>query len=112
MNSILTIKDKKDFKIASFSDVNRFNALVSQAVKEEINSYLVVSGTKLIFDLSGIRFIDSSAFGALISNLKTAKQNNTSFSLCNLAPEIKDIITVMQLDTIFTIGESIEDCMK
>ena len=112
MNSILNIKEIKEVKVASFDGINRFNAVVSQTVKEQINHYLSESGTKLIFDLEGIRFIDSSAFGALISNLKTAKQCNSTFKLCNLAPEVKDIIYVMQLDTVFTISDTLDECIK
>ena len=111
MNSILIIKEIKGVKVASFDGINRFNAVVSQTVKEQINHYLSESGTKLIFNLEGIRFIDSSAFGALISNLKMAKQSNSVFKLCNLAPELKDIIFVMQLDTVFSICDSIDECV-
>jgi len=112
MDLLLNITNKNGVTIASFDGINRFNAVVSQTVKEQINALLSVAHSKVIFDLTGIRFIDSSAFGALISNLKTAKLHNTSFSLCNLSPEIKEIITVMQLDTIFTIGETIEESIK
>jgi len=112
MNSILVVKEVKGVKVASFDGINRFNAIVSQTVKEQINHYLSESGTKLVFDLEGIRFIDSSAFGALISNLKTAKQSKSTFILCNLAPELKEIIYVMQLDTVFTIVDTLEESLK
>lgn len=108
MNSIIKITEKSGVKVATFDGINRFNAIVSQSVKEQINQYLSQSGTKIVFDLDGIRFIDSSAFGALISNLRTAKQNNSHFKLCNLSPELKEIITVMQLDTVFSIYDSID----
>ena len=109
MDSILNITEKKGVKIASFNGINRFNVVVSQPVKEQINAFLIIPDSKFIFDLEGVRYIDSSAFGALISNLKTAKQSNSTFILCNLAPEVKEIITIMQLHTVFTICSSIEE---
>jgi anti-sigma B factor antagonist len=112
MNSILIVKEIKGVTVASFDGVNRFNAVVSQTVKEQINHYLSESGAKVVFDLEGIRFIDSSAFGALISNLRTAKQTNSTFILCNLASEVKEIIYVMQLDTVFTICETVDESIS
>lgn len=112
MSAVLNVTEIKGVKIVSFDGINRFNAIVSQSVKEQINLLLSEPGAKVIFNLVGVRFIDSSAFGALISNLKTAKLNGTIFKLCNITQEIKEIIVVMQLDTVFSIYESLDACME
>ena len=73
MSAVLNVTEIKGVKIVSFDGINRFNAIVSQSVKEQINLLLSEPGAKVIFNLVGVRFIDSSAFGALISNFKNSK---------------------------------------
>ena len=51
MDSILNITEKKGVKIASFNGINRFNVVVSQSVKEQINAFLIIPDSKFIFDL-------------------------------------------------------------
>ncbi len=111
MNSILVIKEKNGVKIASFDGINRFNSVVSQTVKEQLNQYLLEPGSKVIFDFEGVKFIDSSAFGALISILRTSKEHSSIFRLCNLSGELKDLIFVMQLDSVFSIYDSLDECL-
>jgi len=108
---MLEVADFDGIFIARLKDISRFNSIISQSVKDELNKIMSERGTKLIFDLEGIKFIDSSAFGTLISILKTSKINNGIFKICNVTPDVQELISVMQLDTVFEICTSVDNCI-
>ena len=110
---MLKITKHKNILIASFdNEINRFNILISDDVKKELNKHLIIKGTKLILNLQGIDFIDSSAFGALVSAYKTSKLNNSFFKICNVSNETMELIQITKLDKVFDIFDNIDDCIK
>lgn len=109
---MLHIKIENAITIVNFQAVNRFNYIISQNVKDEVNQIMRKRDTKLIFDFTNIDFIDSSAIGSLISILKTSKENNNSFALTNVNKEVQDLLEIMQLNTIFTVYPTMEEALS
>lgn len=109
---MLEVVEKNGIFVAKLRDISRFNSVISQSVKDELNSIMSNPNTKLVFNLEGIKFIDSSAFGTLISILKTSKQYNGQFKICNVSPDVQELIEVMQLDTVFEICGTEEECLS
>jgi anti-sigma B factor antagonist len=58
---------------------------------------------RLILDMSQVEFINSSGLGALVSLLKDVRMNNGRLKLVNLAPFVKEIFEITQLNNIFDI---------
>ena len=110
---MLKITKHKDILIASFDNgINRFNILISEDVKKELNKHLIIKGTKLILNLQGVDFIDSSAFGALVSAYKTSKLSNSFFKICNVSSETMELVRITKLDKVFDIFDNLDDCIK
>lgn len=109
---MLEVTQHKDISIARFENVNRFNSNISLQVKEELMPLVESENSKLVINLEDIIFIDSSAFGVLISLLRQSKNVNSHIKLCNLSKEVEDEIKVMQLDTVFDIRRTVEDCLS
>jgi anti-anti-sigma factor len=59
-------------------------------------------GIEVIFNLEGIRFIDSSGFGVLLEIAEKAGSNGNTFKLCNVTDEVKELIILLELEGIFT----------
>jgi len=70
--------------VVRFDNTDRFNALITEPVKEEIKSFFNTTGTKLILNLEGIRYIDSSGFGVFLSIMKTAANSRVSQDVLHL----------------------------
>jgi anti-sigma B factor antagonist len=98
--------------IVRFDNIDRFNALITEPVKEDMKSLFNKPDTKLILNLEGIRFIDSSGFGVFLSILKTANNNHGQFKLCNIEPEVMELFRLLQLHNVFEIHNNLEDCVK
>ena len=98
--------------IVRFDNIDRFNALITEPVKEDLKSLFNKPETKLILNLEGIRFIDSSGFGVFLSILKTANNNHGQFKLCNIEPEVMELFRLLQLHNVFEIHNNLDDCIK
>ncbi|MFQ3578849.1 MAG: STAS domain-containing protein [Bacteroidales bacterium] len=109
---MLHLKEEKGIIIAYFEGIERFNAHISQTVKDKLNLLFENKGTKVVLDLSGIHFIDSSAFGTLISVLKTAKLNNGVFKICCANEEVTELFNIMQLNVVFDLYKTLDACLK
>jgi anti-sigma B factor antagonist len=109
---MLKIQNINDVIVVSFRDVKRFNALISDSVKEEVKALYKTSDTKLILDLTGIDFIDSTGFGAFLSIMKTANNTFGFFKLCNLNEEIMELFKLLQLHNVFEIYKNLDDALR
>lgn len=98
--------------VASFQDLNRFNALVTEPVKEQLNNLFNKPGTKLVLNLQGINFIDSSGFGVFLSVFKTANIHYGHFKICNVEKDVMELIKLLQLHNVFEIYSDLDDCIK
>lgn len=98
--------------VASFENINRFNALITEPVKEQLNNLFNKPDTKLILNLEGISFIDSSGFGVFLSVMKTANINLGHFKICNISREVMELFKLLQLHNVFEIYSNLDDCLK
>ena len=101
-----------DIIVVRFDNVNRFNALIAEPVKEQLKDYFNKPKTKLILNLESIDFIDSTGFGVFLSIMKTANNNYGFFKICNINPEVMELFKLLQLHNVFEIYNTLEDCIK
>lgn len=88
------------------------NALISEKVKDEINSMIEGGSSRLIIDLSNVRYIDSSGFGSLLFISRTAKNNYGTVKFCSISPEVMKVLELLHLDTVFSICPDREKCIE
>ena len=98
--------------VVSFNNITRLNALVAEPVKEEIKSLFNKPNTKMILNLEGVQFIDSSGFGVFLSVMKVANNNYGAFKICNVGNEVMELFKLLQLHNVFEIYPTVEDCLK
>lgn len=108
---MLKHESKSGIEILTFDNVSKLNILIAQSLKEEVAQYLTKSNTKLILDLKGIEYIDSSGFGALLSILRNAKNNNSQFKICNISSDVMELVKLLQLHNVFDICDSVDKCI-
>ena len=99
-------------EILNFNAVSNLNILIAQSLKEEVAQYLTKANTKLVLDLAGIEYVDSSGFGALLSILRNAKNNDSQFKICNISPDVMELVKLLQLHNVFDICENVDRCIE
>ena len=109
---MLKTENINDVIVVKFDNVNRFNALIAEPVKEQLKGYFNKPNTRLILNLEGINFIDSTGFGVFLSIMKTANNNYGYFKICSIAPEVMELFKLLQLHNVFEIYSTLDDCIK
>ncbi len=109
---MLTTQNQNGVLVVKFNDTNRFNALISEPVKEELKSFFSNPNTKLVLNLEGIEFIDSTGFGVFLSVMKTANNNYGYFKIANISNEVMELFKLLQLHNVFEIYSSVDESVK
>jgi len=109
---MLKIEKVDNIVIAKFEDVKKFNALITEKVKEELVQLFEKPNTRLILNLDGVNYVDSSGFGVFLSVMKMANNNYGFFKICNISAEVMELFKLLQLHNIFDIYEDLNDCIK
>jgi anti-sigma B factor antagonist len=98
--------------VVKFNNIDRFNALIVEPVKEQLKALFNKPDTRLVLNLEGIRFIDSSGFGVFLSIMKTANNNHGQFKICNLGKEVTELFKLLQLHNVFELYDTQEKCIE
>jgi anti-sigma B factor antagonist len=87
------------------------NASTATAFQEElIASVSSEHNSALLVDMSQVESLDSAGLMALVSALTLAQQMEKPFSLCSVAPSIRIIFELTQLDRVFEIFDHCSGC--
>jgi len=73
---------------------------------------LLEANTKLIFDLSRVRFVDSSGLGAFISCLRKLNAKGGDLKLCRLSKQVRTIFELVRLHRVFDICGTREEAAR
>lgn len=109
---MINLEKINDVLIVSMETENKLNVALAQKFKVEVAKIIDQPEMKIIINLGGVVYIDSTGFGALLSILRVAKSNNAKLKLCNISPEVMELVKLLQLQTVFDIRNSVDDCLK
>lgn len=108
---MIIIEKKNKIDIISFS-VSNINALITDEIRETLNKIFDNSNTKMIIDLKGVEYIDSSGFGCFLSVMKTARSNYGYLKFANPEPGVMELFQTLHLHTIFQIYDDMDICLR
>jgi anti-sigma B factor antagonist len=100
---LLSLKKLDNKTVVSLRHSDRLNILNSELVEGELLELLYNGEKTILFDISSMKFIDSSGFHALLSVHIDAKLKDVKFIIINTNEEIYDLFKLVDLDNIFDI---------
>ena len=108
----ITVKNVEDCCIATLLDNRIVDDMNIYELGQELFALVEQSGyKKIVLNFANVGFLSSAALGKLIMLYKKVAVRNGSLKLCCIAPDIRELFTMMNLDRIFTIygteGEAI-----
>lgn len=90
-------KEGNRYRVELFQ-VNRLNTLFSELVQKQLRELVDEPGVAVIFNLEGIKFIDTAGFQVLLDAADRAKKNRNEFKLCNVSEEVRELIILLELE--------------
>ena len=79
--------------------------------KTVLNEMLDAGTNKLIIDMKGVDYVDSSGFGALLGATKRVRPNGGKIILTGCSESVLRIMKITQLDTIFEIYKDYQQAL-
>jgi anti-sigma B factor antagonist len=73
---------------------------------------LIAPGTKLIFDLSRLKFVDSSGLGALLSCLRQLNSSGGALKLCAMVKPVRALFELVRMHRVFEIFNTQEEAIR
>jgi anti-sigma B factor antagonist len=70
------------------------------------------AGAKVVFDLSGLRFIDSSGLGALLSCLRQLNGVGGDLKLCGTSKPVRALFELVRMHRVFELCNTVDDAVR
>ena len=101
--------DKHEKYVSVKLNESKLNSLITPQLKSELIMINAEGQRNLIFDLSQVKFADSSGLSSLLVGHRLCKNAGGSFILASLNDAVARLITISQLDNVLTIVKTVEE---
>jgi len=75
------------------------------ALRDAVRDLISAGKKKIILNLAGVDYIDSSGVGELVSAYTTVRNSGGELKLLNLTQKVQDVLHVTKLYTVFDIKD-------
>ncbi len=82
------------------------------ALRDKINSLMQQDRKKILLNLGGVPYIDSSGLGEVVRSYTTVSRQSGQLKLVNLTKRITDLLSITKLLTVFETFEDEADAIK
>jgi len=89
----------------------RLNMVAAPRLKQLVDAVAADGQARIVVDLSGVVFIDSSGLGALIGGLKTARQAAGDLRIAGATEQVLGVLGLTNLDRILRPYPTVEDAV-
>ncbi|GAB3604745.1 STAS domain-containing protein [Conyzicola nivalis] len=90
----------------------RLNMVSAPLLREAVTDAISKGRPRVVVDLSGVDFMDSSGLGALVGCLKTARQAGGDLRIAAPSEQVTMVLQLSNLDRILTSYVSPEDAYR
>ena len=90
----------------------RLDAASAKELKGRVNSLAQENRVKLIIDMAGVDFIDSSGLGSLVSSLRKVNEKQGDIKVVALQKQVRSVFELTRLHCIFGIFDDVEAAVR
>ena len=83
----------------------------STALRSSIRNLVAAGNQKILLNLAGVKYIDSSGIGELIANYTTVGRSGGQLKLLNLTDKVQDLLVITKLLTVFDVYDNEADAL-
>jgi len=89
-------------------NAERIDAAIAIQFKEDMRSETENGASRVILDLSEVKFIDSSGLGAIVAAMKQLGSSR-KLDLAGLSPMVDKVFRLTRMDTVFDLYASLNE---
>lgn len=89
----------------------RLDLLSASEVKSRLQGLVADGWHRLVVDLGGVAFMDSSGLGALITGLRAARIAGGDCRIARPPPHVRHVLEVSRLDRVLVPYPTVEDAL-
>lgn len=108
---MVNFEKRDNVDVVTFT-VNKIDALIADEIRDNIIRVFENANAKVVIDLKGVEYIDSSGFGCFLSLFKAARNNYGFLKFTNAEPVVKTLLETLNLHTVFQIYDDMDVCMR
>lgn len=86
----------------------RLNMSSARRLKEVLDGLVGDGTTRIVVDMAGTTFLDSSGLGALIGGLKAARQAGGDLRIARPTEAVRTVFSLTNLDKVLRARDSVE----
>ena len=79
---------------------------------DKLYEFLDRDQRKIVIDLAGVEWMNSTGLGILISSLTTLRNNEGELKLANVTDKIQSLLTITKLVTVFDSYDSVDEAVN
>lgn len=87
----------------------RLNMVSGPDLRDTVKRALDRGRARVVVDLSGVQFMDSSGLGALIASLKSAREQGGDLRIASPSKQVSMVLKLSNVDSILTPYGSVEE---
>jgi anti-sigma B factor antagonist len=111
MSAKLTIRQSGDVSVVDISG-RITSGEGSSALRENMRELMAQGHPRIILNLAGVTFMDSSGIGELVSGYVSVTHNGGSVKLAELTKRVRDLFLVTRLYSVLDIYETEADALR
>jgi anti-sigma B factor antagonist len=97
-----------DANITVISCEGRLNMVSAPELREVVKDAIANGRPRIVLDLSGVAFVDSSGLGSLVGCLKNAREAQGDLRLVAPGKQVAMVLQLSNLDRVFGTYDSIQ----
>ena len=97
-----------DGGVIVIAPAGRLNMVTAGALRDEIARHVEGGSTRIVVDLAGVDFMDSSGLGSLISGLKSTRQAGGDLRIAAATEQVMRVLTLTNMDRVLVPHPSVE----
>jgi anti-anti-sigma factor len=101
-----------DIYEVTFKDIQNLNVFFSEPIKTSVSKLFATQNVKVLINMEGIQFLDSSGFAAFVSLSKEASKTGGQIIFCNIRDSAMKLFRVLQLHQSFRLLSTKEEALQ
>jgi anti-sigma B factor antagonist len=111
MGATLTIRQSGDVTVVDLSGRITIGE-GSTALHDNMRSLIAQGHAKILLNMTGVVFMDSSGIGELVGGYVSVSNNHGHVKLCGLTKRVRDLLHVTRLYSVLDVYEFEEDALR